>query len=1148
MSLTAFMLVVGVVIGIAGAEPAQQSPAELTPAQRQALVDLIRNLQSLQAGPQSQSAITQWIAAESERTQAELKGLDEKSNLIKGQLEELEKQQKSLRDRLDALQLGRSLLAGMTPTSRPAAPTVAAAVPAQPPQPLVSPPVSDPNVAFFQQQVRPVLESQCFTCHGGKFKKSGMDLTTRDSLLHGGDSGPAIVAGNAESSLLYKLITHSQDPHMPAKADKLPDATIANIAKWINAGAPYDKPLTLTAPGKQADAADSKPPTTNHWAFKAPRRPAVPAVKDAARVRNPIDAFVLAKLESQGIAPSPEADRRTLIRRLSLDLLGLPPTSAEVDEFVKDQRPDAYERLVDRLLASPHYGEQWGRHWLDVARYADSDGYEADRVRPHAWRWRDWVIDAVNRDMPFDQFTIEQLAGDLLPNATLEQRVATGFHRNTLINKEGGVDQEEFRIRAAVDRVNTTGTVWLGLTVGCAECHSHKFDPISQREYYEMFAFFNTAQDVDIPAPLAKDVTGYTAARKKFDDEHKPLAAVLAAFDRQQLAGRQADWEKRALSERVTWTHLEPLLASSSAGATLTPQKDQSILAGGKNPAADSYVVVARTNLKGITALRLEALTDDSLPAQGPGRVGHGNYVLSEFKVSASAAGLPGDERPVVLQKAIADFSQGDRPWLVEHAIDGKPETGWAIAPQMGKNHTAIFETKDDIGVADETTLTFVLDQNYGYEHTLGRFRISATTAKRPVPLGDLPKEVVTVLQAAPDQRTAVQKNKLAEYYRSIDPERMKLQQAADDHAKTAPPVPQAQTLVENPQPPQTHIHVRGDFLRKGEEVHPATLAVMHPFKPQASRPNRLDLARWLVDPGNPLTARVTINRIWQHLFGRGLVPSPEDFGTRSEPPSHPELLDWLATEMIARGWSQKAMIKLIVESAAYRQSSRVRPELLERDPKNVLLARQTRFRIEAEDIRDLNLASAGLLNTAIGGPSIRPPLPPDVAALGYAGSVTWKETQGPERNRRGMYIFFQRTVPYPMLMTFDAPDSNVTCTRRERSNTPLQSLTLLNSSDFFECAQSLALHAIQNGKTPDERIRFIYRTALGRDPDAGELARLEQLKMQIDEMCRSDEAAAAKMVGEPMVKLVSGQLPDAAGWVTVARTVLNLDEFVTRE
>ncbi|GMU20815.1 MAG: hypothetical protein AMXMBFR13_09110 [Phycisphaerae bacterium] len=1054
-------------------------------------------------------------------------------------------------------------------------------------------------VAAFRQHVRPVLQAHCFDCHGGSFRKGGLDLSTREGLLIGGDTGPAVVPGEAAESLLYQLITHTKEPVMPRKADKLPDEAITHIAAWIDAGAVYDSPLTAQAPALQPGQSrePKQPSPREHWAFQPVQRPAVPTVKSESWVRNPIDAFVLARLEKEDFTPSPEADPHALIRRLSLDLLGLPPTPAEVDAFVLDHRPDAYERLVERLLASPHYGERWARHWLDLARYADSDGYEKDTVRPHAWRWRDWLIDAINRDLPFDQFTNEQLAGDLLPGATLEQKVATGFHRNTLTNREGGVDQEEYRVKAVADRVNTTGTVWLGLTVNCAECHSHKYDPISQREYYGLFAFFNTSQEVDIPAPLPGAADRYWAAKKAFDAEAAKLQAALAAYEKDTLPARVAAWESQQTEITSQWTVLEPVFVSSSAGATLSRQADGSILATGESTETDTYVIAARCEIPEVTGFQLEVLPDPSLPAKGPGRAAHGNFVLSEFRVSTSSPDAPGSDMAIPLSRAAADFAQ--KEWEVAGAIDGKRQTGWAVAPQFGRVHTAVFETRPGSHhVGPERTFAFVLEQQYGQQHTIGRFRLSATGARRPVNSSGTPEPIKAILRKAREQRSEPEQRQLLEHYRTLDGEWVRLKKAVDEHAKKAPAVPLAQTLVENADPPRSYIHQRGDFLRKGAEVQPHTPAVLPPLQPRGTAPDRLDLARWLTDSANPLTARVAVNRTWQYLFGQGLVSTPNDFGTRGDPPTHPQLLDWLATEYVRLGWQRKELIRLIVTSATYRQSSHVRPELRDRDPKNTLLARQNRFRLSAEVIRDASLAVSGLLNPEVGGPSIRPPLPADVAALGYANSVRWQESAGKDKYRRGMYVFFQRTVPYPMLITFDAPDGVVTCTRRERSNTPLQSLTLLNDPVFYECAQAMAEHVAEpnlsqpplqkggkatphpflkgekapsppllkggsggvtdasglpeQGKLPDltDRIDLLFHTCLARDPNSRERNRLIQLWHELEALCRSDPAAASRIAGAPQPQTrPAGDAPtESAPWVLVARTIMNLDEFVTRE
>ena len=612
----------------------------------------------------------------------------------------------------------------------------------------------------------------------------------------------------------------------------------------------------------------------DHWSFKPPQRPAIPNVRNQKWVRNAIDAFVLARLEKERIKPSPEADRITLIRRLSFDLRGLPPTLDEVAAFISDNRRDAYEQLVDRLLASPHFGERWGRHWLDLARYADSDGYEKDSPRPYAWLYRNWVIDAVNRDLTFDQFTLEQLAGDLFPDATEDQKKATGFHRNTLTNTEGGVDREEFRNKAVVDRVNTTGSTWLGLTVGCAECHSHKYDPISQREYYQLFAFFNNADEKDLPAPQPVELAKYNADKKVWDEEHARLLSPLNAYVKNELPAKQAEWEKAGKLTAVRWTMLEPKLAVSANGATLKTETNKSILAVFKTPATDIYTVEVETDLKNVTGFRLEIL-DDKNPATGLGRAKDGNFILSEFSVKVREPGNESAAQPIPLQNPSADFSQ--KNWPIAAAIDGDPQTGWAIIPETNQPHVAVFETKETLNFAPGTKLNFTLDQQYGTEHTIGHFRLSATSSPRPLKASLLSDEIVAIWETPADQRTEKQKEELTRYFREeVDPEARELNKPVLEHAKKEPKFPEtkAQTLAENDKPRKTTIHIRGDFLRPGDEVQPATLAMLPPLKPRGEKPDRLDLAHWIMDPANPLTARVTVNHIWNHLFGRGLVAS----------------------------------------------------------------------------------------------------------------------------------------------------------------------------------------------------------------------------------------------------------------------------------
>jgi hypothetical protein len=859
----------------------------------------------------------------------------------------------------------------------------------------------------FERDIQPIFAARCLSCHVAGKEKGGLRLDDGAEAMLGGNSGTVIVPGkSADSRLIHVVAGTDPDTRMPPKGP-LSAAEVGKLRAWIDQGARWPRQATATTMTKRSD----------HWAFQPIRRPELPRVRQADWPRNGIDYFILARLEKEGIAPSPQADRVTLVRRLHLDLLGLPPPIDAIEQVLADQSDDWYERLVERLLSSPHYGERWGRHWLDLARYADSDGYEKDTGRPFAWRWRHWVIDALNRDLPFDQFTIEQLAGDLLPNATLEQKIATGFHRNTLTNKEGGVDREQFRVEACVDRVNTTGKVWLGITLGCAQCHDHKYDPFTQKEYYQFFAFFNSDNEVDLPAPLPAEEEAYNRQKADFDRKKAELQGALADYRQALPAKWEADFRLPEL----------------------------------RRLPADIRVIL-----------------------------------LSEPK-----------ERSEAQVKQLAQFD-----------------------PQRS---------------ADQWEADF----------RLAEWR-------------KLPAGVRAALLQEPGQRDPKQLKELNDYFAKVDSRLVLLTKAVTDHEKTAPKQPVAQTLALGPSR-KTHVMIRGDFLRPGAAVEPGMPGVLSPqvATPGRERLTRLDLAKWLVHPANPLTARVTVNWMWHKYFGRGIVPTLEDFGTQGERPTHPELLDWLASEFMAptrppRGtasaWSLKAMHRLIVNSATYRQSSRARPELRTRDPLNVLLYRQNRLRLEAEIIRDVALTASGLLTRTIGGPSVRPPQRAGIAELTYANSARWVESTGPDRYRRGMYTWFQRTSPYPMLMTFDAPDAVISCVRRERTNTPLQALTLLNDTVFVECFQALGMRILTE-KTADvgERLRHGFQLCLAREPTAAELAVLRRLFDDLLALGQSQPEETAKLLGKarPPADVASAE---AAAWVAVARALLNLDEVVTRE
>ena len=818
------------------------------------------------------------------------------------------------------------------------------------------------DVQLFESEIQPILAQHCLVCHNDDLKSSGLAFTSRAALLEGGNRGPAAVPGDAAASLLLRAVQHSGDLKMPPTG-KLPAEQIAGIERWIARGLPW--------PSESVTAGESKSKKSDLWSLKPITKPQPPAVKNEAWPRNPIDRFVLARLEKEGIAPSPEAERATLIRRLSLDLLGLPPTPEQIEQFVHDKDPGAYENLVDRLLASQHYGERWGRHWLDSARYADSDGYTIDGKRD-MWMYRDWVINAVNRDMPFDQFVAEQMAGDLLPNPTKEQLIATGFHRNTLLNQEGGIDFEQYRVEAVVDRVSTTGAVFLGLTLGCARCHDHKFDPISQREFYQFYAFFNNVDELT----------------KSWGEE-----------------GRQ-----RAQNPVIEFGSPEELA-----------KRD-----------------IIRAQIKLLEA-DLEKYKEQLLTKQGE------------------------------------------------------------------------------------------------WEAALTKEKIS-----------EMREEVRGIFDIPPAERNEIQADAVRRVYFASDLGSNERQESINALRKRLPDLTTALVMRELDEPREAFIHLGGDFLRRGIDVKPGVPAVLPPLE-AGENPTRLDLARWLTSRENPLTARVTINRVWQRYFGQGLVDTQEDFGTQGSPPSHPDLLDWLASEFMNRKWSLKAMHRLIVTSAAYRQASLLRPELQERDPDNRLLARQTRLRLEAEIIRDTALSAAGLLSQKMGGPSVFPPQPEGASKLGQI-QREWKVAEGEDRYRRGLYTHFWRSSPHPGLMVFDAPDSTTACTRRVRSNTPLQALTLLNDEAYIEAAQALAARVLEEAPPEtNSRLDYAFELCTARPPDAAERETLTRFfASQLDDF-QTDPKLAERVV-KNAAQQDQNKLPETAAWTATARVLMNLDEFITRE
>ncbi|HEX4945760.1 MAG TPA: PSD1 and planctomycete cytochrome C domain-containing protein [Blastocatellia bacterium] len=1035
----------------------------------------------------------------------------------------------------------------------------------------------------FTRDIQPIFNTHCVSCHGAKKAAGQLRLDNKASAMKGGISGAIILPGNANASILLTRVTGSDgQAKMPLGGEPLNPEQIALLRQWINAGAIW--PSTDESP-----ISNLKSEIPTHWAYKKPLRPAIPTVKNQSWVRNPIDAFVLARLEKEGLQPSPEANKETLLRRVYLDLIGLPPSVKEIDEFLNDSSPNAYEKVVDRLLASQHYGERWARPWLDLARYADSNGYEKDNLRT-MWKYRDWVINALNADMPFDQFTIEQLAGDMLPKPSKDQLIATGFHRNTLINQEGGIDPEEARFEILVDRVNTTATVWLGSTMGCAQCHNHKYDPFSQRDYYKLMAFFNSSQweygyqgegmgeetrwvkepILDLPTPEQD------AKRKVIEAEIQQLQTKLKT-QTPELDAAQAAWERAMLDEEKQWTVLEPNEIKAVNGATLTKQADKSVLASGANPEAETYVVTTRTELKNITALRLEAMTDPSLPKGGPGRDPYGNFLLTGIEIEAAPAN--GKPQLIAFKSASVDnqasriepkkffTKEGDTP-----PID-KP-TGWlvnATSDTKRAHRNAVFVAEKPFGFLGGTTLTIKLKQLGGsVGQGIGRFRLSVTTSKEPTKITSVPATQKLVLALAASARTEKQAKDLASLHRSLTPLLKADRERLSALQKELRDLNIVTALVMGEKPgyekPSAPMRIRGAFLSPGEKVY-ADVPAFLPRLPETLPYNRLGLAKWLVSEDNPLTARVTVNRFWEQFFGRGLVLTAEDFGTQGEAPSHPELLDWLAVELMdgATGrvgdranpkskiqnpkWSMKALHRLIVTSATYRQSSEFNPKSKIQNPKsddpdNRLLARGPRFRLEAEMIRDLGLTASGLLSRKLGGPSVFPLQPEGVWTSPYS-SEKWRTSEGEDRYRRSLYTFIRRTAPFPQMMTFDGT-SRETCTvRRVRTNTPLQALTMLNDEAAMENARGLAARMLrEGGATLPARLTYGFRACLMRKPEAAELERLVALYKQQLTNFTAQPNTALKISQDSKL----ANKAEFAALTMVANVLLNLDETVTKE
>ena len=968
----------------------------------------------------------------------------------------------------------------------------------------------------FNRDVRPILADHCFPCHGfdANTRKAGLRLDLREEALRPAKSGAvAIVPGKPASSELLRRID-SQDPEerMPPARDHaaLPGAQRELLRRWIDEGAAYEA----------------------HWAFLPPARPMPPEVRRSDWIRNPVDRFILQRLERSGLTPSPEAGPEILFRRMTLDLTGLPPTPGEVQEFLSDPSPGSYERWVDRRLASPRWGERMAQDWLDVARFADSNGYQVDRDR-ELWAWRDWVVRAFNRNLPFDQFTIEQLAGDLLPSPTLDQRIATGFNRNHMINEEGGIIPEEFLAEYCFDRVETTATAWLGLTFTCARCHDHKFDPVSQRDYYGLYAFFHNVTEKGVgdygasirknTPPMLQIPTGQQRSslerlRRELADDEAESARL-----RSRILADPTGWAAAAQSRPATWTEV------ASPPIPLPVHRDAALPAHVRIPGS-------------VTAIRL------TWRPVGPGDSDRPRKIaLSDLRLR----GL-GRDTPVPLR---ARAAQGTRSAeFLAPALDRRPDTAATI------DWTA--EASVRLVVLPEPTTGEPaggpLELEATYRDLDGTSAVELRVEVTGDPIDRIPTPAIIDLFAtsgpdrSPEQLRRIEEFRLDsdEGFRRVESRIRRRRQELEALDQS---IPVTLVMEEAPEPRPTHVLLRGAYDRKGERVGATSPAILPPMPKgrRPDRPDRLDLARWLVSPENPLPARVVMNRWWQSLLGTGLVRTTEDFGTQGEAPSHPELLDWLAREFIESGWDQKHMVRLLVTSATYRQASRVRPEVLARDPDNRLLSRSPRLRWSAEILRDQALAASGLLVETLGGPSVKPYHPPGLYEQVVAGSSanTYEQDHGAALYRRTLYTYWKRSVPNPALLLFDRPFRETCTTRRSRTSTPLQALNLLNDPTYVEAARNLAQRLVREAADTDRRVGAAFLRVLGRPPSPRERLVIVQGLERAGQTFRADPAAASALlaVGESRAD-PSLDPVELAAWTVIMGTLLNLEETLTRQ
>jgi hypothetical protein len=981
------------------------------------------------------------------------------------------------------------------------------------------------GLELFETRVRDLLVANCLDCHGGKKTESDLDLATREELIRGGANGPVIVLGSARASKLYKLAAHEEEPHMPDGADRLPDADLALLAEWIDCGGPYGEPLV-----KSARAPQGRPHVTDDdrqfWSFRPLSAVEPPGVSSSSWCQTPVDRFILARLEAAGIAPSPSLPRRALIRRVALDLTGLPPTPEEVAQFVDDSRPDAWPRLVDRLLANPRLGERWGRHWLDLARFAESHGYEQDYDRPGAWPYRDFVIRALNQDLPYDEFVRLQVAGDESNPGDPWSMAATGYlGAGTHATQITANQVEKERYDELDDMASTIGTSLLGLSIGCARCHDHKFDPIPSHDYYRFIATFTTTVRSELDVDFDPRRTERVLAA--WEAEHRPLVDALAAFERDELPSRLAAWLARgeAISE-PRWLVLEHESLLSTGGATFTRQPDGSYLAGGTRADKDTYVFTALTPISGLTALRIEALADPSLPKGGPGRADNGNFALTHVELSAvpAAPAPPADDsnpestdpppEPLVasLVEPKATFEQPGLP--VAATIDGDPSSAWAVDPEFGKNHAAVYDLQSPFDPAGDTKLTLTLKFENNTGHSIGRLRVSISTAPPPAALGgdEAPANRITLAKRAlgqqADARSDADRAALLDWFRSIDADWLRMRQQIDEHERARPAPDLTKLMVTSEGLPAIRLHTQGAdffestyFLKRGDpsqkqgEAAPGFLQVLSvapdagsrwtETPPEGSRTSyrRRSLVNWLTDTdagAGRLLARVIVNRLWQHHFGRGLVATPSDFGAQGARPTHPELLDYLAGELIRSEWRLKPVHRLILESAAYQQGGAFDEARAAADPDNRLWWRVPPRRLEGETIRDAILEVGGTRDPRMFGP----------------GSLDENQP------RRSIYFMVKRSQLIPVMTVFDAPEPLVSQGSRSSTTVAPQALALMNHAPFRRAARGLALRLAE--KPIEDAVSEAYGLCLSRPPTGDELS------AAVDFIRRQESAYAA--------------------------------------